>query len=420
MNQGEQQQLWVVSELYYPEETSTGHYLTQMAEGLAANRPVRVICGQPTYSARGVRAAKNESRGGVQIHRCWGTTWNKNVLALRVVNLLTLSLSIFINLLVRLRREQLVLVVTNPPLLPFLVSWVCWLRGAKCFLLIHDVYPQSATAAGFLKPNSWITRLLENRVRRLYESVERIIVLGRDMQSLVCQKLRSSHDKVVVIPNWPDLDLVQADPQSGKSLIQSWGLQGKFIVQYSGNMGRTHNLEAVVECASRLRHETGIHFLLAGCGAKKLWVQNALKQQQLENVSFIDPLPRSRLSELLNACDVSIITFVSGMAGVSVPSRMYNILAAGKPIIAMADEDSELAQVVREERVGWTVHPGDVEGFARAICRARDNPAQLAEMALRARRAVEQKYPLAEIVNRYEQLFQQHSLAAACDQRRAA
>jgi colanic acid biosynthesis glycosyl transferase WcaI len=159
--------LWIVSELYYPEETSTGYFLTKIAEGLASNHSVHVVCGQPNYSAQKVRASSREIHNGVVIRRCWATTWNKNIWPLRLINFLTISISIFLHLIFVLRHGDQVLVVTNPPFLPFLTHWACRVHGARCFLLIHDVYPEVLVAAGLLSPNSRITRFLERCGQRL-------------------------------------------------------------------------------------------------------------------------------------------------------------------------------------------------------------------------------------------------------------
>jgi colanic acid biosynthesis glycosyl transferase WcaI len=143
--------LWVVSELYYPEETSTGHFLTHIAEGLAAHYPVSALCSQPTYSKRGSRAPRREVRHGVEIHRGLGTTFDKDVLPGKLANALTISLSLFLTALRRFRRGDVALVVTNPPFLPFLTRLACALRGARCVLLIHDVYPETLIAAGWTR-----------------------------------------------------------------------------------------------------------------------------------------------------------------------------------------------------------------------------------------------------------------------------
>src|SRR5450759_3845186 len=166
--------IWVISELYYPEETGTGYFLTKIAEGLARYYTVGVLCSQPTYSARGVRAPVREQHKGVSIQRCRGTTLNKDVLIFRLINLITISASVFFNAWLRIGKQDVVLVVTNPPLLPFLVSWVCRLREAKCLLLIHDVYPEVLIAAGMARTSSILARGVSWFTRRLYQSVTRI------------------------------------------------------------------------------------------------------------------------------------------------------------------------------------------------------------------------------------------------------
>jgi len=398
----EEPKIWVVSELYYPEDTSTGYYLTRIAEGLAdrSDRPVRVLCGQPTYAARGRKTPWDETRRGVSIRRCWGTTGNKDHLLLRVLNLLTLSLSMFLQAVWRFRRGDRVLVVTNPPLLPFVISWACRLKGAKCVLLIHDVYPDVAVAAGLLKRSSFLTNLLEWAVSRLYRSMDRIIVLGRDMQALIAQKLPPSDERVQIIPNWADTDLIE--PRSGENrLLRQWGLLDKFVLQYSGNMGRSHDLEAILAAAERLKHREDIHFLLVGSGAKKAGLKRKVEEKRLENVTLADRVPREDLPELLTAGDVALIAFVPGMAGISVPSRLYNMLAAGRPILAITDLHSEVAQVIQEENVGIAVPPGNALAFEEAILRLITRPELRNEMARRARLVAETTYQYSAILDAY-------------------
>lgn len=397
--------LWVVSELYYPEETSTGYILTKIAEGLAVGRNVRVVCGQPTYSSRGVRAPARERRKGVEIERCWGTTWNKDILPLRLVNLLTISCSIFVRLLCDLRSGERVLVVTNPPLLPFVVALACRLRRARCLLLIHDVYPEVAVAAGLLRSESPVARLLNNCVRRLYASVENIIVLGRDMKSLAQAKLTDGQDRVVVIPNWADLELVRPEARSSNPLSNELGLLDRFVLQYAGNMGQSHNIEGVLECATLLASDPAFHFLVIGSGAKRRWLKRAVNDRCLNNITLLDHRPRSQSQDFLNACDVAIITMVAGMAGVSVPSRLYNVLATGKPIIAVADPNSELALVVSEEQIGWVVPPNNAEALANAVREAASDQPRLEQMGRRARRAAETKYSLERVIRAYADLL---------------
>ncbi|MEO8042253.1 MAG: glycosyltransferase, partial [Acidobacteriota bacterium] len=163
------ERLWIVTELYYPEETSTGYYLTRIAEGLANNFDVKVLCGQPTYSARGVLAPKHEHHEGVEIFRASGATLDKNVIVFRLVNMLTLGLLIFVSALRNFRQGDKVLVVTTPPSMPFVAAAASLLKGASYILLIHDNYPEILIAVGKSKPDSVVARTLSFFNRWLYK-----------------------------------------------------------------------------------------------------------------------------------------------------------------------------------------------------------------------------------------------------------
>ena len=178
------------------------------------------------------------------------------------------------------------------------------------------------------------------------------------MRDLVLRRCDKDQCRVAVISNWADVENVRPEPRAQNRLLRQHGLLDKFVVQYAGNMGRVHDMEGLVRCAEGLRQHDKIHLLILGAGAKKAWLERAIADGRLTNVTVLPPFPRSASSECLNACDVAINALIPGMQGVSVPSRTYNILAAGKPIIAATDRDSELAMVIREEDVGWVVAPG--------------------------------------------------------------
>ncbi len=399
---------WVVTELYYPEPNATGYFLTKIAEGLAGNYPVSVVCGQPSYDARGVKAPYYEVRKGVTIFRCRSTTFNKDVIGFRLLNIVTFSVMTFYRTVQSVASEDVVLVVTNPPTLPFIVAAACFLKRAKCILLIHDVYPEVLVSAGFLGKRSIPVRILAWLNKKLYTSVDAIVVLGRDMLSLVRGKIESTDEKrIVIIPNWGDVDAIRPAPKESNILLEQLGLGGKFIIQYSGNMGRTHGLEYIAGAASQLSNHEDIHFLFIGSGAKKRW----LEERRLSNATILPLQPRDQLSISLNACDITVISFIPGMSGVSVPSRMYNVLASGKPILAIAEDDSELALLVREERIGWVVAPGDIEAVVRTALEAKSNPLLLQEMGARARKVAEEKFSYPQVISLYRDLLDPFGIA---------
>lgn len=396
---------WVVSELYYPEMTSTGYFMTGVAEGLATAREVRVLCSQPTYSSRGQLAPTRETHHGVVIERCAGTRFDKDRLALRLVNLVSISISIAWKVLLRVGRGDIVLVVTNPPSLPFIVYAAARLRGARVVLRMEDVYPEVLVAAGLSRPSSLLVRLVGAATRRLYRRMERVIVLGRDMGALAEEKLGDRANRIVLIPNWGETETVTPLPRATNAVLARIGARDRFVVQYMGNMGRTHGVDTLGAAAVALRDLPGIHFLFVGWGARKSALEQLVVAKGLTQVTILPGCSQEDLPTYANACDVSVIAFKRGMAGVSVPSRMYNVMASGKPIIAVADAESELARVVLEERIGWLVPPDDVEALAEAIrIAAALPPSELQAMGARARDAVVRSYSKPPVVTAYVQL----------------
>ena len=397
--------VWVISELYYPEDTSTGYVMTRIAEGLASQFSVNVLCSQPTYAKRGTRAPKCETHNNVKIFRTRGATLNKDILLLRIINLLTISLSIFWSSLRHFRPNDRVIVVTNPPSLPFVIAIACWIRRAKCILLVHDVYPDVLTAAGVASSDGIVTKCIAFFSRQLYRRMAHVIVLGRDMYNCVLPYIGLADVPISIIPNWSDLDEIVPLNRSENKLLAELHLSEKFVVQYCGNMGRTHGLETLFEAARQLKDKHDIHFLFVGSGAKKDWLEQAVKSEQLTNITVLSRRPRNELNHALTACDLTVISFVKGMAGVSVPSRMYNALSAGTPILAIADANSELALVVEEEKVGWVVPPDAVDQVMQTILYARDHSELVKVMGVRARRSAEMKYSLHSVISAYCELL---------------
>jgi glycosyltransferase involved in cell wall biosynthesis len=395
------ERLWVVTELYYPEETSTGYYLTRIAEGLANDFDVKVLCGQPTYSARGIVAPKHEHHEGVEIFRASGTTLDKNVILFRLVNMLTLGLSIFYRALRSFRAGDKVLVVTTPPSMPFVVALASLLKGSSYILLIHDNYPEILIAVGKSTPDSFVAKTISFFNRWLYKYAAKIIVVGRDMHDLLVKKTAGLDIPIVTIPNWAELESVSPAPRAENQLLCELGLSDKFVFLYAGNLGHPNDLESIVECARLLRDRTELHFIFLGAGVKRKWLENQVEQLALENITILDPRPRSEQSIFLNACDVALVSLVKNMVGVSMPSRTYNILAAGRPVLALTEEGSELARVVEEDEIGWVVPPSDPKSLAAAVLEIMDNRNRLTAMGESARRSALTKYSLETALEKY-------------------
>lgn len=385
--------VWLLSELYHPEETSTGHVMTRIAEGLGEQQPVGVICAQPTYSARGVSAPTRENRGGTKIRRVRSTRLDKNVSAYRLLNQVTISIAIFLRATLSLRRGDVVFAVTNPPLLPITAAMACVLRRATFVVVVHDVYPDAAVAAGMTRPGSLTTRLMEGLTRWTYRRAARIVVLGRDMRERVLAKIGPSYDAaVVVITNWADSEQVRPGPRSESRLLGELGLSNTFVLQFAGNIGPLQNIPFLLDVAEATSSDPHISYLFVGSGGRRGYLEAEIANRALSNVVVHDWIPRDQAADMHSASDAVVISLIPGMRGVSVPSRLYNALASGRPIFAACEEGSEVALVVEEEGVGWVIRPGDVDGFVAAIREALAHPEELKRKGELARKAAEDSY----------------------------
>ncbi len=396
------QTLWVVSELYYPEMTSTGYYLTAIAEGLTDKFNVKVLCGQPNYSGRGIRAPKHEMHKDVEIFRAFGTTLDKNVILFRLINMLTLSLSVFFKALFNFRKGDKILVVTTPPSMPFIVALASLFRGGSYILLIHDNYPEILIAVEKTSERSLLVKVIEFFNRWLYKYAAKIIVCGRDMKKLVGRKTDGLDIPIVYIPNWAEIEQVSPQPREENILLEELGLKEKFVFLYAGNMGHPNDLESVIFCAEKLLEDDKFHFIFLGAGVKRRWLETQVSEKNLKNVTLLAPKPRSEQNIFLNACDVAIVSLVKKMRGVSMPSRTYNILAVGKPILGLVEPDSEVAFVVEEDAVGWTVAPNEPQELLKLIHKIYTEREQIPEMQKRARSAALAKYSLQTAVENYK------------------
>lgn len=356
--------LWVVSELFHPETTSTGYFVTGIAEGLAGDFDVRALCSKPTYSERGQRVPRRETHAGVDIRRMRSTDFAKDWLPGRLLNMLTFSVAVAFTALLRFHRGDAVLVVTNPPLVTLLVGMAVRLKRMRAILLVHDVYPEVLHATGHIRPGGAVSNAIQRVMRWVFRSFRDIVVLGRDMEELIRRNVGGDR-RITIIPNWGDPAEVRPLARSDNPFALAYDLVGRTVVQFSGNLGRTHDIETVLEAARRLCDRSNLRFLFVGYGGKTGLIAEA--GAELPNILFAPRQPREMLGPMLSCSDATLIAFTDNMLGVSVPSRMYNVMAAAAPIVALADERSELAQVIREEGCGWQFRTGDVDGLCALL-----------------------------------------------------
>ena len=392
--------VWFLSDVYHPETEGVAYFVTRIASALAKRFDVRVVCSQPVYSLRDAVCQSNETHEGVAIHRCWSTRFSRQSLLGRICNNGTFGLTLLFYLLRRLRAGDQVIATSSPPVVPLVAAVACRLRRAKCILSMYDVYPDIAVAAEVLNRDSIAAKVLYGLQRHLWQNADRILTIGRDMQSLVRKRINHDGRKVEVVPLFSSTDEIFPEPRRENAILKENGLLDSFVVQVAGNIGPVHNVEALMESARLLEDTPGIKFLLIGSGKKMPWVKDLVHLEKRKNVIVLPRMPRERSCDFLNACDIAVSAlFVPGMWGLANPSRTYGIMAAGKPMIAMADDGTEVAQLIDEQKIGWRVRPGDIEGLTAAIRDAYCRRADLGRMGSRARRAAETMYNVDQIIS---------------------
>jgi colanic acid biosynthesis glycosyl transferase WcaI len=356
----------VAVQCFPPDESTTSVYVATIAEAFATDNDVLVISA--TNSSR--YNADIPGRPEIIELRNWNPA--KSALAKRTIAICVLAVRMFVSVLKRARSSDIVFCVTSPSFtLPYAIILAAKLRGAATILLIYDLYPEALEAAGFIKSTSITARLLRFANRLMFSASDSIVVIGRDVIPLLTRYPGVTASKIHFIPNWTLLPIGYRDFMPHSRFRAS--LSSKFIVGLSGNLGFTHSPSTVFEAARLLKEEQGIHFILSGWGVGWKKLNDLVRAEPLENVSMIDPVPQDELVEFLSAADVWVIPYRRNTAGVSIPSRLYNLLAVGRPIIVGTERHSEAAIEFAQEAIGWIVPPEDPIELARAIREAAND-----------------------------------------------
>jgi glycosyltransferase involved in cell wall biosynthesis len=353
----------VVSQHYPPDPSTTAAIMASISKRLAREADVLVLSG--TAGSAAMAASRTPA---VMDVRNWMP--GKAALGKRALAELLFSIRIFFVLLARLRRGDVTLTVPAPFMLPYAFAAAARLKGARSVLIMHDLYPDVLVMAGMLKPDSFPAKAMHALNAPMFRALDAVVIIGRDTEKLLLRYRGMTRDKIRFIPNWATLTrgVRAVDPQNPYRGSPA----RRFVVGLSGNLGFTHDPVIVFEAARLLRDNGDIHFLLSGWGVGFDQLKALQAEAGLANVTLVDRVEDERLETFLAAADVWIIPYRKNVAGVSVPSRFYNLLAIGRPVILVSEPDAEAALTVVEHDVGWVVEPGNAKELARAVRHAAD------------------------------------------------
>jgi colanic acid biosynthesis glycosyl transferase WcaI len=312
------------------------------------------------------------------------------------------SIKMFFVTFKHVTKNDVVLCVTTPFTLPYAVTLATKLRGASATLLIYDLYPEALIMAGLVQPGSFVTRTIRFANGLLFGALDAIITIGRDVEALLLTYKSVERRQIKFIPNWALLPIGYRKIADSNSFRR--GFAGKLVVGLSGTLGFTHSAGTVYEAARLLEDEKNIHFLLSGWGSGWKQLTELYAKAPLNNVTLSDRVPEYELEEFLSAADVWIIPYRRNVAGVSVPSRIYNLLAIGRPVIVAAEAHSEAALMLKEEDIGWIVRPEDPLDLATAIRSAASDREETLAKGRRAALAA-QRYTYDRAIASYRQIM---------------
>lgn len=397
--------LIILNQFFYPDHSATSQLMTELAESLAERGvAVTALAGRGRYTG-GEKLARREDYKGVRIERAWATSFGKTSLAGRVSDYLTFYLGASWRLL-RLPSHDVVMALTTPPLIGLAALMIGRLRGMRVIMLVQDVYPDIAVALGTLGPRSPATKALEWINRQVLKRSDRIVVLSESMRERIFAKIGDQRaSRIDVIHNWADGTDIRPLTEASNPFVVEHNLGDSFVVLFSGNLGWVNDFSTVLNAARRLRNRSDIVFLFVGGGAKESEIREFRHKHGLDNVKLLPYEPRHLLRYSLAAGHALLVTLADGLAGLSVPSKAYAIMAAGRPLLFVGDLRSDIARIVAENRCGAVVASDDSSGLAEVIATWSSERSKLEELGSAARALFEARFDREHAVNAYLETF---------------
>ena len=401
--------LLVICPHYEPDVAPTGVVMTAICdELLEAGHEVEVVTSLPWYEHHRVepewrgRLTRDEQRDGVRITRVHPFPTDKGNIPARAAAFAAFTSLATLVALFRRNRPDGVLAMSPPITLGLAGALVARLRRVPFVFNIQDVFPDVAIEVNAISSPRLI-RLARALERFTYRRSDAVTVLSADLRDNVVAKIGAgSRTRVRVIPNFVDTTGIRPAPRDN-SYRTDFGLGDRTVVMYAGNVGFSQPLSLMVEAARELRDREDLVFVINGGGSGRPSIE--AEARDLPNLVFVDFQPKERLPEVLAAADVHVVALKEGLARSSVPSKLYSILAAGRPVLAAIDSGTEVARVVGAAGAGRAVPPADVRGFRESLVELIEGADLRAEMGRRGRAFVEEWVSPAGVAAAYADLF---------------
>lgn len=388
-----------INRFFFPDQSATSQMLTDLAEDLARRgHRVTVIAGSLTHENPPRPLPQRESWNGVEVRRVRTSRFGKESLLGRFLDFASFFPGALIRGL-RIARPEVVVALSDPPMLVALGALLSRLRGAKLVHWAHDIYPDVAVAAGVMQGGTPADRLLSRIARWALGNADAVVAIGEVMAERLREK-GVAPDRVRVVHNWADGQSIRPLPHRENSLRRNYGWDGKFVVMYSGNMGVAHDFSPLYGAMKGLAGEDRIVFAFVGEGRRLGEIRSFVEKEGIGNACFLPPQDRGLLRESLGAADLHMIALSPKMGGLVVPSKLYGILAAGRPALYLGTEGEEVGRILMEHGCGLSAR--DAETVESGIRRLSGNPRLCEEMGRKARETFDALFGRERAVQEFE------------------
>ena len=383
-----------VNRYFFPDHSATSQLLSDLCFRLALEyENITVVTSNYRYDSvlSGARLEANQHVNGVNIYRIGGTNFGRSSLIGRAIDYLSFYGAACWRLARLVRGGDIVVAMTDPPLLSVFVGPIVRWRSAHLINWYQDLFPEVAEGLGLRLPKMVCRMLGALRDRNASQSIANVVIGDRMRCYLEGRSVPPK--KLCAIPNWfPSVYSESGGTQVMVDLREHWGLSGKFVVAYSGNLGRAHDWQTLARCAFELRSDHSVCFLMIGGGAGMEYLRAWVEDSGLDNVVFKPYQPLARLGESLSASDAHLVSLQPSVSDYLVPSKVYGIAAVGRPIIYIGDEESEIGDMLRRYNFGVMVRPGESSMLCQKIRYLSKNTEEMRLMGERGRQMYEENY----------------------------
>jgi len=397
----------IMGDYFYPDVASTGQLLTELCLELQKQFDVSVVTSVPSFKSNEYsKEINHETLENINLYRVKTKPFDKKNKISRVIHIIEHFL-LSRKAIRKLEKQHIVFTISQPPILGGLLGlYAKKVHKAKFIYNIQDFNPEQVEAVGYSK-----SKILINTLRKIdtntCKKADKILIVGNDMEETLERRGIEINNKVIAINNWIDEEKVF--PLHNEKVVEfknKYELNNKLVFMYSGNIGLYYDLENIIKVMGKFKHRDDVRFVFVGDGAKKSELEEYVLQNKISNIIFAPFQNKEDIIYSLNAADIHLVTNQKGIKGVSVPSKIYGVMAVGKYILGVLEEGSEAFNLIEKSGCGIVIEPTEYEQLYSAINRIIETAREtISNRGMKGRAYLEENLTKEIAIDKYIQMF---------------